>query len=774
MVLPLALFLLPLAFGRVAVPGDDLTQNYPVRYLVGLDLRHGHLPLWDPFEWSGTPLLAGFNAGAFYPATLLFAFLPAPLAWDLGQVATYALCGVGIFLFLRRVGLSPLPCWLASLAFTWGGYMAAHEAHMGLVEGASWTGWILLALDHLARPGPRRGASAGWAGFLGLAVGLVCLAGDPRAVSSAAVPAILYAGWLWWREPRARRRLVGWLIAAAVVGGLIATAQLLPGLPAQLASQRGGRSLEAFGAGSLTAARLVLLAFPFLLGGFGSLGLPPFAADYNITEVTGYVGLLTLAGALAAVGWLRRGRRAPAGTGLWALTSLVGVLLALGNRTPLGDLLVHIPLYGGQRLQSRNLAIVDLALVVLFAMWAERFLSARPPGPGRLWLLAPATVGAVAVVAAAWRGGAANWLGAGSPLLPRVWVYALVSLATAAAVVWLVLRGPALPVRRRSLATAVLVVADLGFLYANAAVGWEPAAALTPGPAPPGPAAISPAAASGTPLQGLLPPGTRYAIYDPALRYPGYIQLVAGGPPVPDQNILSGLPSEQGYGSLVWGPYDQATGSHDQGGFLPGLLATPLADQLDLGLVLAAPADAAGDLYPVLKAPRWKLVGTVAGLEAFQNQDPLSQAWVEGPAGHRSQRVPAAAAPGPALDGAATYPVSAAGSGSRLVRSETWAPGWVAVVRDGAGAVVRTEPVVRDGLLQAAALPGPGRWTVSFAYRPGLVYVGVGLAAAGLVGAGALMSYPLVGMVAARRRRRRGAPDLGARPATDKKVGPRP
>ena len=38
-----------------------------------------------------------------------------------------------------------------------------------------------------------------------------------------------------------------------------------------------------------------------------------------------------------------------------------GLLLTLGTKTPLGHLLVHLPLYGGERLQNRNAARLRLA-----------------------------------------------------------------------------------------------------------------------------------------------------------------------------------------------------------------------------------------------------------------------------------------------------------------------------------------------------------------------------------------------------------------------------
>ena len=71
--IPVLIGVPPALVGRPLFPGsgtaDNLTQNYPLRVLAGELLRHGRLPLWDPYIWSGTPLLAGWNAGALYPGT---------------------------------------------------------------------------------------------------------------------------------------------------------------------------------------------------------------------------------------------------------------------------------------------------------------------------------------------------------------------------------------------------------------------------------------------------------------------------------------------------------------------------------------------------------------------------------------------------------------------------------------------------------------------------------------------------------------------------------
>src|SRR5215469_5008316 len=110
-------FGLPSLLGRPVLPGDDMTQNYPLRILAGQQIRGGHLPLYDPYIWSGTPLLGGWNAGAAYPLTLLFAIVPATAAWTLNMIVTWAVAGVGMFVFLRALRLASLPGALGAVSF---------------------------------------------------------------------------------------------------------------------------------------------------------------------------------------------------------------------------------------------------------------------------------------------------------------------------------------------------------------------------------------------------------------------------------------------------------------------------------------------------------------------------------------------------------------------------------------------------------------------------------------------------------------------------------
>ncbi|HLN06472.1 MAG TPA: hypothetical protein VK217_09350, partial [Acidimicrobiales bacterium] len=230
---PVVLNVPPALLGRPVMDGDNLTQNYPLRVLSGELLRHGRLPLWDPYIWSGTPLLAGWNAGAMFPGTWLFAVLPGIAAWTVNLVLASVVCGVGLHLFLRRLGCSPLASFLGAATFTYTGFMTGQANHFGLIAGMSFAPWMLLAIDELGeRPGPR--AARRWVALLGACGGLVVLAGDPRSVSSVAIAVGIYCLAVCWRQRRRARRWIrpfALAIAASIILAIgLSAVQWLPGL----------------------------------------------------------------------------------------------------------------------------------------------------------------------------------------------------------------------------------------------------------------------------------------------------------------------------------------------------------------------------------------------------------------------------------------------------------------------------------------------------------------------------------------------------------------
>ena len=382
-----------------------------------------------------------------------------------------------------------------------------------------------------------------WTAALAGAFGLTILAGEPRAIDDAGVVIAIYAVWQIARLGRRWGPAALSVVAGLALGACLGAVQWLPGLAVVASSQRGASSVALFNSGSLPHRWLLLMLVPDLLGGSGSFGQPAFFANYNLAEVTGYIGILPLVAALALLGRVRLRPRPPEWL-VWHVMALAGIVLALGGNTPVGDLLVHVPLFGGQRLQSRNILIADLALAVLLAYWAShplsegsrRFLRIRgrrgPDLETVLALLPPLAVIGVAVLGLSWGAGLLHWLRAGPAAgglagLLKPWL--VPSALLGAGAIALVIGGRRLRPGPRSRWLAGFVLADLVVftLLGVVAVGPGPAghgtsaassqtAAAAAAAAPAGAAhpAAARAPAAARPVAALGYPG-RFAIYDP-------------------------------------------------------------------------------------------------------------------------------------------------------------------------------------------------------------------------------------------------------------------
>jgi hypothetical protein len=602
---PVVLFGVAAAIGHPIAPGDDQIQNFPLRVLAGRQLAAGHLPVFDPYIWSGAPLLAGWNAGALYPFTFLFTFLSPDAAWAINEMIVYAVAAVGLYAFLRALPLAPIPSVLGAATFAFAGAMDVHLAHFGLVAGMSWIPFILLAMVKLSRHTTPT-ARVLWIVVLAAAGGLSVLAGEPRAIDTTVIVSALYFAWIVLRMRSQALPFVGSVAGAAVLAVLIGAVQWLPGAMAVHTSQRANDTYSLFASGSLSPRWLLLILVPGLLGGSGSFGTASWFAGYNLPEVMGYVGIVPVVGAFALLGRLRLRRPLPDWI-VWHVMALIGIILAIGSFTPLGHLLAAMPLFGGQRLQSRNIAVTDLALAVLLAYWIDDLLRRKGSEEfhlrkfgvverSRYLALVPIVVALLLVIAAlsgpvalAHRLGVSGGRIAHAVQQRPFFVVSLVLIAVTAVV--LIGIGRVKVRGRKAWILVVLVTIDL--ITFNVSDVWSIAPGLGRTAAAPSngyATDTAPAPMAATALAGMGTTG-RFAMFDPD----GVVDMTLRSLSSPDLNVLNGLFSLQGYSSIVYGPYAKATGSHAANGMgnnalSPSAVGSGLLDQLDATTLVTSPS----------------------------------------------------------------------------------------------------------------------------------------------------------------------------------------
>lgn len=207
------------------VGGDDLHGWFLPRYeeAARAIVHEGRLPLWNPWEFTGAPLLAQAQGSIYPPVPVLFAALPPRDALQALIALDVLVLAWGLVAYLRR---HAIPRWAGALAtaVTVAGVFSTPSGvgidHPDFLASLAWVPWVLLCWDHAVRDGVRP-----WLGLLGLAVGMEWLGGYPDFGMNVAV---LLGAMAFVADGGTVPRRIGMAAAGYALGVAIAAIQLLP------------------------------------------------------------------------------------------------------------------------------------------------------------------------------------------------------------------------------------------------------------------------------------------------------------------------------------------------------------------------------------------------------------------------------------------------------------------------------------------------------------------------------------------------------------------
>src|SRR5215831_11609485 len=354
---PLLYFLPALLQGKVLCPDDGLLQNVPFRVAAAQTIRAGHLPLWNPYIFSGMPLLATAQVGIFYPLNWFYLFFSTPTATNLMVIATYMVAGLGAYLYARRIGASIAGAALTSLAFQFGGATIGQISHINIVQTAALMPWVLWSIERYADAGTiKRGA------IVALFIAVQFFAGHQQTFVNSFLLVTLYVVVMAIARRDLRKRYLT-ALGFTAAGLLLAAVQILPTFELLRRSERSAATYEFFTSFSMPRRFILTFVAPYIVGGGdGRLFRAPYVGPPFYPEMVGYVGVLTLMLAVIAV-VVKPDTRAK----FWAVAALVCLLLAFGAYAPLGfyRLIYYLPLLNLFRVPARHLMEVDFALAVL-------------------------------------------------------------------------------------------------------------------------------------------------------------------------------------------------------------------------------------------------------------------------------------------------------------------------------------------------------------------------------------------------------------------------
>lgn len=355
--------------GRYFVGGDAILYSYPLRTIAWDMIGHWQLPLWTPTLLSGYPLLSMAQLGLGYPLTWFYLFLPGYAAEQIYVLAPFLLSPIFTYIYVRQIGRSRTASLLAGLSFGYGGLMASFLGTYGFLTNAvMWLPLVLTAIEQ-ARSLPFFRCLL----LMTFSYAMSALTGVGQGFLQVGIIAFAYASAVFLAEQFSNERVAaddlleeGFNLKAGLRGlsplivcllGILLAAclsafQILETIQAQRLSIRSEISYGMFSTGS------------FSLRGVWNSFSAPF---YNFQEVTSFVVPLAAMLAVVAIFSICKSVKLDWGIVFWLAIAVVGLLMMMGDHTPLYRLAYRVPLLNLFRVPSRHALEWTFALAILAA-----------------------------------------------------------------------------------------------------------------------------------------------------------------------------------------------------------------------------------------------------------------------------------------------------------------------------------------------------------------------------------------------------------------------
>jgi Bacterial membrane protein YfhO len=190
-------------FGRALFRGEQFAYRdaahfyYPLYQRVQTEWNAGRLPLWEPEENGGMPLMGNPTAAVLYPGKVLFAVLPYAWGARLYVVTHVLLAAAAMLALLRHWGVSWTGSALGALAYAFGGPILFQYCNIIYLVGAAWVPFGFRAVDRWLRLGRRFALLE-----LAVVLAMETLGGEPESAFLTGLAAVAYAIALAWGRRR--------------------------------------------------------------------------------------------------------------------------------------------------------------------------------------------------------------------------------------------------------------------------------------------------------------------------------------------------------------------------------------------------------------------------------------------------------------------------------------------------------------------------------------------------------------------------------------------
>ncbi len=425
---------------HLTVGVDHAVQEEPLCEFIKQSLREGTIPLWNPHQALGHPLVAMLHLGMFFPLTYILYIFPQVIAFDLLILSRFFFAAFFTYLFMRELKFKPVVAAVAAVTFMLSGTLLLYQnvtANADIMIPV-----LLYALERLIqRPTPTRTVVAA------VAAALMVLAGHPEHVFINSLFGLAYTVFRLFslRNQVPMRRVCSVLFLAF----LMAIGFSAFGLSSFLWNLNSEFWHSHYPGTGLMAEEIPYKIFSIIMPHFFQVSAMNSPGFHPIGWLGGYIGLVPVCLALISLGNCQR-------KGLnYFFAAVAFLVMAKAYGLPIVNSIGYLPVFDVIRFSLHTPAIVTFCFSVCAGMGVRTLLTGK-----RIVIKASVVAG---VMAALITFALMNYQSEVSPLLSQKAVMLAFILLFLFLSVVLVVRFKIFPVRMTGLLILLLVWGELFF-----------------------------------------------------------------------------------------------------------------------------------------------------------------------------------------------------------------------------------------------------------------------------------------------------------------------
>lgn len=337
---------------------DAVRQGYVWRDLAITQLKASEIPVWNPYSFSGYPLLANFQSAAFYPLNFIYWLTSFSIGWSLQVVSQVLLGGIFMWLFLKNIKLRDEAVAMGVIAWVGSGFFVSWLETNIVIQSLIWLPLIFLAIDKVLLDKRNK-----WLIVLFSGVIFSFLAGHLQTTFYVVVACGFYAlsKIRFVKKPTIGLFILLSMLSILILSPLIFSQFQFIGYSARDLISKNWQQLGWF----IPFANFVQFFAPDF---WGNPATGNYFGVWNYGEFVGYVGIIPLIFSL--FGWASIRKEKYFYIGLL----VIALIFAFPNFISEIPFRFNFPMISSS-MPTRLLGLIDFALVVLAAFGADWFLT---------------------------------------------------------------------------------------------------------------------------------------------------------------------------------------------------------------------------------------------------------------------------------------------------------------------------------------------------------------------------------------------------------------